>query len=107
MVHSYLKDGKQEEVLEKGRKALREHQDSLSESDSSGRERKEKRKRILKEKALDAPDKGKGEARLYPTLDTFCDEFAHLDISEGENGLGGHPEERPKSKSPGRLDQTP
>ncbi|KAL1764185.1 igE-binding protein-like [Sigmodon hispidus] len=74
MIYYCLKDGKYEDIIQQGRKALSICQDSASENGDAGTT-KDRPKKKNKEKKNSAPVPG-----LYPVLD----EFKGLDISQDE-----------------------
>ena len=97
VVHACLRDGKHVEHLKKGRRALAEHQDSLSESSSikEGGNKKQMKKsekgyKRGSEKQKETDDKSKHKkhqatapsAPIYPSLDEFYEEFAALSVKQ-------------------------
>ncbi|KAL1764060.1 igE-binding protein-like, partial [Sigmodon hispidus] len=74
MIYYCLKDGKYEDIIQQGRKALSICQDSASENENAGTT-KDRPKKKNKEKKNSAPVPG-----LYPVLD----EFKGLEISQDE-----------------------
>lgn len=94
LVHSCLKEG----LIKRGRRALKVHQDSLSESDSREGTQERPKRKGTKAKDRDPKENKGGEARLYPSLDGFdFGEFANLNLSDDE----GHQQSK-RFQAPGK-----